>query len=138
MPFLMGKSYLSSNGMECRKCTFVSKDSLAMSIHKRDCKGKRHLTCTICHKILSRYDSLAEHMRGIHGIGEKVQCRYCGKSFKYRPQMYQHQAVCTARPVKDEIDLPFPLPAFMTGEIVETKISFPYDVSMCVDKDHVG
>lgn len=124
--------------MECRKCTFVSSDTLSMSLHKRNCNGKRHLTCTICSKILSRYDSLAEHMRGIHGIGSKVHCRFCGKSFKYRPQMYQHQTMCVARPPKLEIDLPFTIPKLTDNEGIESKISFPYDVTMSVDMDTIG
>lgn len=132
-------SLLVAFDLECKKCTFVSKDALAMSVHKKTCTGKKHLTCSFCAKVLSRYDSLAEHMRGIHGIGTKVQCRFCGKNFKYRPQMYQHQTVCTERPIKIEMDLPFSSSKFESnGEKMDSKISFPYDVTMSVDMDSLG
>ncbi|KAK3799299.1 hypothetical protein RRG08_048806 [Elysia crispata] len=109
---------------ECKKCGFVSRDPFLMANHKRTCNGKRHLTCPVCSKVLSRYDALAEHLRGIHGIGDKVGCKYCGKSFKYRPQMYQHQSVCHLKPSKSNS---------RTGSLLESgaadmKLTFPYDV----------
>ena len=96
--FFSSKADYSAVGrLSCRKCTFISRDPLAMAAHKSTCTGKRHLTCPICAKVLSRYDALTEHMRGRHGVGKKADCKYCGKSFKYRPQMYQHQAICEHR-----------------------------------------
>ncbi|GFO13395.1 Zinc finger protein 454 [Plakobranchus ocellatus] len=125
------RSLFRSFDIQCKKCAFTSRDPLVMANHKRLCNGKKHLTCTVCSKVLSRYDALAEHLRGIHGIGEKVGCKFCGKNFKYRPQMYQHQAVCPLRPPKSESVL-------LSSQTVHTfshadedanaKLSFPYDV----------
>lgn len=140
----------------CRKCYFTSRDSFDMRLHRKTCNGKRHLTCTVCSKVLSRYDALSEHMRGIHGIGSKVTCRYCGKGFKYKPQVYQHQLICPSRVLafqpltssdcsdpmsKDKISLGSPtllkcLPQSPPSSVLEAKgddgaakgISFPYDV----------
>ncbi|XP_005094854.1 protein glass isoform X4 [Aplysia californica] len=128
-----------SRVMSCRKCTYVSRDHVAMAVHKKTCNGKRHLTCTICLKVLSRYDSLAEHMRGIHGVGKKVECRFCGRNFKYKPQMYQHQLICEARIPRLELDLDL---VTGTGFVKQERMSTPVEQSstnetLSVDMDTI-
>ena len=116
---------IRSFDQECKKCGFVAREPFLMANHKRTCNGKRHLTCTVCYKVLSRYDALAEHMRGIHGIGEKVECKYCGKNFKYRPQMYQHQAVCHLKPQKSQSCTGNTLLSTQAADM--QFLTFPYD-----------
>lgn len=98
----VNKSLGQNQIRSCRKCFYNTRDNFDMSMHRKTCKGKRHLTCSVCNKVLSRYDALCEHMRGIHGIGTKVTCRFCNKGFKYKPQVYQHQLVCPQRPLKGD------------------------------------
>ena len=90
--------------MSCKKCSFVTSDPVANAVHRGNCNGKRHLTCSLCGKVLSRYDALNEHLRGMHGVGKKPECRFCSRTFKYTPQMYQHQVVCENRPHNVELN----------------------------------
>lgn len=74
----------------CPKCQIQYMSLTVFERHLRKCDGVNPLVCRICRRVFSQACAVKEHMRGFHGIGEKVACRYCGKPFKYKTSLYTH------------------------------------------------
>lgn len=46
--------------------------------------------CEKCHKAFKHKNSLVDHMRGAHGIGDPFRCDLCGMEFQSRGAQYRH------------------------------------------------
>lgn len=81
---------LSRQKYTCPKCNMQYLSLTVFERHVRKCDGTNPLVCRICRRMFSQACAVKEHMRGFHGIGEKVECQYCGKPFKYKTSLYTH------------------------------------------------
>ncbi|XP_050704521.1 uncharacterized protein LOC126989465 isoform X2 [Eriocheir sinensis] len=52
--------------------------------------SKDDVECEMCGKIFSDYRSCQSHKRGVHDEAKQM-CRYCGKLFRRRCDLYQHE-----------------------------------------------
>ncbi|XP_005094852.1 transcription factor btd isoform X1 [Aplysia californica] len=77
----------------CSKCGGKYTNPSACSAHEVNCTGHNRLMCHICQRVYSQMCALKEHLRGKHGLGKPLVCSLCGRSFKYKPQLYDHN--CT-------------------------------------------
>lgn len=83
-----GLSKMLTNVFKCEKCPYQAKAESFLAKHKR-----AHLEgtfdCEKCEKsFLSPY-SLQHHQKGVHDE-KQVTCKVCGKVFKNRNSLYQH------------------------------------------------
>ena len=76
--------------LRCPKCSMPYLTPTMLTRHLNRCTGINPLMCRICKRMFSQACAVKEHMRGFHGIGEKVFCQYCGKVFKYKTSLYTH------------------------------------------------
>ena len=74
----------------CPKCNMQYLMLTVLERHMAKCDGTNPLVCPVCKRTFSQACAVKEHMRGFHGIGEKVACQYCGKAFKYKTSLYTH------------------------------------------------
>ena len=74
----------------CCKCGGKYTNPNTCKIHQELCTGYNRLMCHICHRVYSQMCALKEHLRGKHGLGKPLVCDLCGRSFKYKPHLYDH------------------------------------------------
>ncbi|KAK7010291.1 zinc finger protein [Biomphalaria glabrata] len=74
----------------CSKCGGKYTNPGMCASHEASCNGSNRLMCHICKRVYSQMCALKEHLRGKHGLGELLSCKHCGRSFKYKPQLYDH------------------------------------------------
>lgn len=84
----------------CSKCGGKYTNPGMCASHEATCNGTNRLKCNICNRVYSQMCALKEHLRGKHGLGEMLTCRLCGRSFKYKPQLYDHS--CSGVNPKDK------------------------------------
>ncbi|XP_076460721.1 uncharacterized protein LOC143293577 isoform X15 [Babylonia areolata] len=92
-PFHQTPSLTYSHGRQefrCPKCGMQYFVHAVFERHVAKCDGNNPLVCRICKRVFSQACATKEHMRGFHGIGEKVSCQFCGKDFKYKTSLYTH------------------------------------------------
>ncbi|GFR68806.1 zinc finger protein, partial [Elysia marginata] len=74
----------------CSKCGGKYTNPNVCASHEAKCNGTNRLMCHICKRVYSQMCALKEHLRGKHGLGEMLKCKLCERSFKYKPQLYDH------------------------------------------------
>ncbi|GFO13397.1 Zinc finger protein [Plakobranchus ocellatus] len=74
----------------CSKCGGKYTNPNVCASHEAKCNGTNRLMCHICKRVYSQMCALKEHLRGKHGLGEMLKCKLCDRSFKYKPQLYDH------------------------------------------------
>ena len=74
----------------CSKCGGKYTNPNVCASHEAKCNGSNRLMCHICKRVYSQMCALKEHLRGKHGLGEMLKCKLCERSFKYKPQLYDH------------------------------------------------
>ena len=74
----------------CSKCGGKYTNPNVCASHETKCNGSNRLMCHICKRVYSQMCALKEHLRGKHGLGEMLKCKLCERSFKYKPQLYDH------------------------------------------------
>lgn len=75
----------------CSRCGGKYTNPATCAAHELKCNGTNRLMCSICKRVYSQMCALKEHLRGKHGVGEPLICKHCGRSFKYKPQLYDHR-----------------------------------------------
>lgn len=90
----------------CSKCGGKYTNPSVCASHEAVCNGTNRLKCHICRRVYSQMCALKEHLRGKHGLGEMLTCRLCGRSFKYKPQLYDHS--CSGLNPRDKQSLRSP------------------------------
>lgn len=81
----------ASDRLTCRKCNARYMHVGLLRSHEVKCDGNNRLMCSLCMRGFSQTCALKEHMRGFHGMGERVMCNFCGKNFKYKTKIYVHK-----------------------------------------------
>lgn len=97
------QSTLSTGGpmlTTCTKCGGIYTNPAICESHEVKCNGTNRLMCHICKRVYSQTCALKEHLRGKHGLGELLTCKFCGRSFKYKPKLYDH--MCTGWSGRDK------------------------------------
>lgn len=88
-------SYLTVNksgvAAMCSRCGGKYTNAATCAAHESKCTGTNRLMCHICKRVYSQMCALKEHLRGKHGVGDLLTCKFCGRSFKYKPQLYDHK-----------------------------------------------
>lgn len=88
-------STMTSRGpVTCPECGKMIKQARNLGRHYQVCHQATIYPCDFCDSTFNRSDNLRTHIRDKHGIGEKLACPFCSKSFRSRSALDKHMLAC--------------------------------------------
>ena len=80
--------------VQCPECGQVLSQARNLKRHYQVCHQATLFPCDLCSCTYNRYDNLQKHIRDKHGIGVKLACPTCRRSFRSRAALEKHVVVC--------------------------------------------
>ncbi|KAK7481219.1 hypothetical protein BaRGS_00027479 [Batillaria attramentaria] len=91
-----GGARASQRPIQCPECGKVLSQARNLRRHYQVCHESTILPCDYCDCAFNRSDNLLKHLRDKHGIGEKLSCPTCDKTFRNKALLESHQSECAA------------------------------------------
>ena len=80
--------------VQCPECGQVLSQARNLKRHYQVCHQATLFPCDLCSCSYNRYDNLQKHIRDKHGIGVKLACPTCRRSFRSRAALEKHATEC--------------------------------------------
>lgn len=80
--------------VQCPECGKIIRQARNLSRHYQACHQSTILPCDYCDSTFTRSDNLQKHVREKHGIGEKLACPMCFRSFRSKVSLEKHVTNC--------------------------------------------
>ena len=85
--------------VQCPECGQVLSQARNLKRHYQVCHQATLFPCDLCSCAYNRYDNLQKHIRDKHGIGVKLACPACKRSFRSRTALEKHVVECCSAEV---------------------------------------